>query len=31
MILKDKSKPVLVIGANGYIGSWITKELLDNN
>ena len=31
MILKDKSKPVLVTGANGYIGSWITKELLDNN
>ena len=27
----NKSKPVLVTGANGYIGSWITKELLENN
>ena len=27
----NKSKPVLVTGANGYIGSWITKELLNNN
>ena len=26
----NKSKPVLVTSANGYIGSWITKES-DNN
>ena len=31
MKIKNKSKPVLVTGANGYVGSWITKELLDNN
>ena len=31
MKLNDKSKPVLVTGTNGYIGIWITKELLDNN
>ena len=31
MKLNNKSKPVLVTGANGYIGSWITKELLDND
>ena len=31
MKTKNKSKPVLVTGANGYIGSWITKELLENN
>jgi len=26
----DKSKPVLVTGANGYVASWIVKKLLDN-
>jgi nucleoside-diphosphate-sugar epimerase len=25
----DKSKPVLVTGANGYVASWIVKKLLD--
>lgn len=26
----DKSKPVMVTGANGYVASWIVKKLLDN-
>lgn len=26
----DNNKPVLVTGANGYVGSWIVKELLEN-
>lgn len=26
----DKSKPVLVTGANGYVASWIVKRLLDD-
>jgi len=26
----DKSKPVCVTGASGFVGSWVTKELLDN-
>ncbi len=26
----DKSKPVLVTGANGYVASWLVKKLLDN-
>ena len=26
----DKSKPVLVTGANGYVASWLVKQLLDN-
>jgi nucleoside-diphosphate-sugar epimerase len=25
----DKSKPVLVTGANGYVASWLVKKLLD--
>lgn len=25
----DKSKPVMVTGANGYVASWIVKKLLD--
>jgi uncharacterized protein YbjT (DUF2867 family) len=25
----DKSKPVMVTGANGYVASWIVKRLLD--
>ena len=25
----DKSRPVLVTGASGYIASWIVKQLLD--
>ena len=25
----DKSKPVLVTGANGYVASWVVKKLLD--
>mmetsp|Transcript_72642 Transcript_72642/g.135729 ORF Transcript_72642/g.135729 Transcript_72642/m.135729 type:complete len:388 (+) Transcript_72642:53-1216(+) len=27
---QDKQRPVCVTGANGYIGSWVTKELLDH-
>ncbi len=26
----DKSKPVMVTGANGYVASWIVKRLLDD-
>lgn len=26
----DKTKPVLVTGANGYVASWLVKKLLDN-
>ncbi len=26
----DKSKPVLVTGANGYVASWLVKKLLDS-
>ena len=26
----DKSKPVLVTGANGYVASWLVKNLLDD-
>jgi len=26
----DKSRPVCVTGASGFVGSWVTKELLDN-
>ncbi len=26
----DKSKPVLVTGANGFVASWVVKNLLDN-
>ncbi len=31
MIMKtiDKSKPVMVTGANGYVASWLVKKLLD--
>lgn len=29
MILIDKTKPVLVTGANGYVASWLVKKLLD--
>lgn len=29
MAIIDKTKPVLVTGANGYIASWLVKELLD--
>lgn len=29
MTIIDKSKPVLVTGANGYIASWLVKRLLD--
>ena len=25
----DKSKPVLVTGANGYVASWLVKKLLE--
>ena len=25
----DKSKPVMVTGANGYVASWIVKKLLE--
>ena len=25
----DKTKPVLVTGANGYVASWLVKKLLD--
>ncbi|MEO0405191.1 MAG: NAD-dependent epimerase/dehydratase family protein, partial [Bacteroidota bacterium] len=25
----DQSKPVMVTGANGYVASWLVKELLD--
>ncbi len=25
----DKSKPVLVTGANGYVASWLVQRLLD--
>jgi len=28
--VQDKSRPVCVTGANGFVGSWVTKELLDN-
>lgn len=26
----DKSKPVMVTGANGYVASWLVKQLLEN-
>ena len=26
----DKTKPVMVTGANGYVASWLVKKLLDN-
>jgi len=26
----DKTKPVLVTGANGYVAAWLVKKLLDN-
>ena len=26
----DKSKPVLVTGANGYVASWLVKKLLED-
>lgn len=29
MVTIDKSKPVLVTGANGYVASWIVKDLLE--
>lgn len=25
----DRSKPILVTGANGYVASWLVKRLLD--
>ncbi|MDC1204800.1 hypothetical protein N8085_05335 [Salibacteraceae bacterium] len=25
----DKTKPVMVTGANGYVASWLVKRLLD--
>ncbi len=25
----DKTKPILVTGASGYLASWIVKQLLD--
>lgn len=25
----DKTKPVLVTGANGYVASWLVKRLLE--
>ncbi|GAA5224728.1 NAD-dependent epimerase/dehydratase family protein [Membranihabitans marinus] len=30
MTVIDKSKPVMVTGANGYVASWLVKHLLDN-
>lgn len=30
MVQIDKSKPVLVTGANGYVASWLVKELLED-
>ena len=27
----DKSKPVMVTGANGYIASWLVKRLLNDS
>jgi nucleoside-diphosphate-sugar epimerase len=30
MIHIDKSKPVMVTGANGYVASWLVKRLLDD-
>ncbi len=29
MVKIDKTKPVLVTGANGYVASWLVKRLLD--
>ena len=29
MQIIDRSKPVLVTGANGYVASWLVKHLLD--
>ena len=29
MTIIDKTKPVLVTGANGYVASWLVKRLLD--
>lgn len=29
MVTIDKTKPVLVTGANGYVASWLVKKLLD--
>lgn len=26
----DKTKPVLVTGANGYVASWLVKKLVEN-
>ena len=26
----DKTKPVMVTGANGYVASWLVKKLLDD-
>lgn len=30
MVQIDKTKPVLVTGANGYVASWLVKKLLEN-
>lgn len=30
MTIIDKSKPVMVTGANGYVASWLVKKLLDD-
>jgi dihydroflavonol-4-reductase len=30
MVTIDKTKPVMVTGATGYLASWIVKRLLDD-